>query len=163
MSRFSDQTNCGKDFRTYYLGSGTATAGGTGDNTAATTGFVGKKTDLGEFRSGKVVIGYKATLAAAATLSFAVTPKDASEADGSDKATYDYAKAIAPTIVATGPTGGGTVTDTIELDVDFSASREFVGAEITPDLSAAGVDTLSWTAVLVMGGGDRGPVSKTLA
>lgn len=162
MSSFSRFTNMGAYFRSYRAGAGTATAGGTGDNTKVTSSYLDRNPSGFNFRSCKLVISYTTTLAAAATLSFTVTPRDATDSSGTGVADYTYSRSLAKTVVATGPGGGGTVADTIELDIDLSACREYIGFDITPDLSAANTDTLSWVANVMMGGDDREPTSKTL-
>ena len=57
-----------------------------------------------------------------------------------------------------GPTGGGTVTGTFEVDLNISAAGQYVRAKFTPDLSAADTDTAALSGVLVFGGTDRVPL-----
>jgi len=137
---------------------GTATAGGAGDNTEVNGGWVDRRpATRGAYHSAKLVITYTTTLAAAATLKFAANIQDAT--DGSGTGAADFGLALASTTVAT---GAGTFTGTVELDFDVSNAREFLRAQITPDLSAANTDTCSWQAVFVLGGSDRSGVSKSL-
>jgi hypothetical protein len=140
------------------MGSGTAVAGGAGDATLATTAWIDRApAERGPYKSGKLVIAYTTTLAAAATLGFTVTLKDATTVGGAGAAAYGTAKAAGA--VATGPGGGGTVTGCVELDFNFETAREFLAADITPDLSAGSVDTAAWTAIMVFFGSDRNPIS----
>lgn len=164
MTTMAKMTNSGASQRSYHLGKGTATAGGTGDNTLVACGWIDKTQGPAYFRSAKLVISFTAVLGAGNTASFTVNPKDATSSTGTGAAAVSYYKTTSngPTIVATGPTGGGTVEDTVEYDLDLSTTREFIGADITPDLSAANTDTLAWRAVLIMGGAASGPVTKSL-
>lgn len=139
----------------------TATAGSTGDATEVNCEYVDRKqSDHGPFMSMKVIITYTTTLAAAATLTFAGNMQDATSAGGAGVA--DYGNAFTATTIATGPSGGGTVTGTVEIDVDLSAAREFVRAQLTPNLSAANTDTLEWSATYVLFGSPRQPVSSKI-
>lgn len=130
------------------------TAGGGGDNTAV-TGVIIDRAALGWPQSGVVAIPFTATLAAAATLSVAMTVQDGDAANLSDAATF----ASRPNaVVATGPGGGGTVTGTIEFDVNFEGAKRYVRANFTPDLSAANTDTAALSQVIVFGGARRLPL-----
>lgn len=140
------------------LGNQTATAGGAGDNTEVDGAWIDRiPTDAGAFHSAKLVINYTTTLAQAATLSFAVQMQDATDSSGT--AVADYADAIAATVVSTGDTGGSTNTGTVEVDIDLVAARGFVRAQITPNLSAANTDTAAWSAVMILFGSDRQPLT----
>jgi len=59
--------------------------------------------------------------------------------------------------VATGPSGGGTVTGTFEVDLSLAGAGRYVRAKFTPDMSAADTDTAALSAVMVLGGSDRLP------
>lgn len=145
-----------------HSGANTATAAGTGDATAVTGLYVDRtQTDAGPFLSAKLVINWSATLAATKTLSLAAQFKDATDASGTGVA--NYGTAIAAAVVATGPAGGGTVTGTTEIDVDLSHAREFFTADITPDLSATGTDTVAWSASYVLFGAKSQPLTKAIA
>jgi hypothetical protein len=61
-------------------------------------------------------------------------------------------------VVATGPTGGGTVTGTFEVDMNLGGAGQYVRAKFTPDMSAADTDTAALSGVLVFGGADRVPL-----
>jgi hypothetical protein len=151
----------GKFCRTEYCAYGTATAGGSGDNTEVDGPWLDRKPAArGPYHSAKLVIAFRSPLAAAATLSFAVNIQDAT--DGSGTGAADFGPAYAKTVVATGGSGGTTETGTIEFDFDLSDAREFIRAQVTPDLSAANTDTVTWMASWVLFGSDRGPMTKSL-
>lgn len=150
-----------RDFRSEYASNGTATAGGAGDATEVDGAWVDRKpATLGAYHTAKLVISYTTTLAAAATLTFAANIQDATDDSGTGAA--DFGSALTATTVATGPSGGGTVKGTIEMDFDISNAREFLRSQITPNLSAANTDTCSWQAAWVFGGSDRSGASKSL-
>lgn len=155
--------NGGAYARSAFLAIGkTATAGGAGDATEVNSDYVDRAlADVGFAQSAKLVITYTATLAEGKTLSFAGNFQDATKSDGT--AVADYSDAFAAHVVATGATGGSTETGTFEVDVDLSGAREFVRAQITPDLSATATDTCSWSAALVLFGDQRHPSTKAVA
>ncbi|MEB3421735.1 hypothetical protein ACFSDD_17785 [Salipiger marinus] len=129
-----------------------ATAGGTGDNTAV-TGAIIDRAAVGMPQSGVLAIPFTATLAAGATLSVTYTVQEGETDDLSDAATL-----ITDTVVAaTGPTGGGTVTGCLALDVKLRAGGRYVRCNYTPNLSAANTDTAALSALLICGGMDRLP------
>lgn len=131
-----------------------ATAGGTGDNTAV-TGAIIDRLAIGNPQSAVLAIPYTATLAAGETLSIGYTVQEGQAANLSDAANLETA---ASAIVATGPSGGGTVTGVFEVNVPMAGAGQYVRANFTPDLSASGTDTAALSAVLVFGGADRLPV-----
>lgn len=130
-----------------------ATAGGSGDATAV-TGVIIDRAALGWPSSAVVAIPFTATLAATATLSVAQVVQHGDASNLSDAASFATVEA---TVVATGPSGGGTVTGTIELDVNFEGAKRYVRANFTPDLSAADTDTAALSEVIVFGGAIRLP------
>lgn len=129
------------------------TAGGAGDN-AAVTGVIIDRAALGWPQSCVVAVPFTATLAQAATLSLAITLQSGEAANLSDATTF---ASRANGVVATGPTGGGAVTGTVELDVNLSGAGRYVRANFTPDLSAANTDTAALSEVIVFGGQIRLP------
>lgn len=130
-----------------------ATAGGTGDNTPV-TGVIIDRAALNWPTSGVVAIPFTATLAAAATLSVAITVQDGDNDALSDAGTF---ASRANAVVATGPSGGGTVTGTVELDVNFAGAKRYVRVNFTPDLSAGSTDTAALSGVVAFGGQRRLP------
>lgn len=131
-----------------------ATAGGSGDNTAV-TGAIIDRMAIGSPQSAVLAIPYTATLAAGETLSIGYTVEEGQAANLSDAATLETADAA---VVATGPSGGGTVTGVFEVNVPMAGAGQYVRANFTPDLSASATDTAALSAVLVFGGADRLPV-----
>jgi hypothetical protein len=133
-------------------GNAALTAGGAGDNTAV-PGVILDRAAIGMPQSGLLAIPFTATLAAGETLSVTYTVAEGEAADLSDAATLVTGTVAA----ATGPTGGGTVTGCLELDVKLRAGGRYVRVSYTPDLSAADTDTAALSALLICGGMDRLP------
>jgi hypothetical protein len=130
-----------------------ATAGGTGDNTLV-TGVIIDRAASGWAQSCVVAIPFTATLAAAATLSVGGVLQDGENSGLSDAGTF---ATLTNAVVATGPSGGGTVTGVVELNVNLAGAKRYVRLNFTPDLSASGTDTAALSAVLVFGGATRLP------
>lgn len=131
------------------------TAGGAGDNTAITGVAIDRLATAGLPLNAQIVIYWTATLAQAATLTVK-TVKVQDSADGSTWA--DFATYADPGVVSTGPTGGGTLTDVLEIaGSDLSSARRYVRLVFTPDLSAANTDTARIGAILNLAGFDRLP------
>lgn len=127
---------------------GTATAGGTGDNTKVT----GATIDRQGFGSAAVSINYLAALAQGATLSFAV---EVQESD--DGTTWGTATALqSAAIAATGGTGGSTEKGTVKVCDSYETRARYVRYNVTPDLSASGTDTLSFGVQAILGGNYNG-------
>lgn len=140
-------------------GNNAATAGGSGDATEVNGAYVSRVSDTGIANSMKVIVNFTATLAQGATLTFAGNMQDAASSGGTGVA--DYGDAVAAEVVATGGTGGSTVTGTWEMDVDLAGAREFVRSQITPNLSAANTDTAAWNVTYVFFGNQRNPCTKS--
>lgn len=140
-------------------GNNAATAGGAGDATEVSAAWVSRASDTGIAGSMKVIVNYTTTLAEDATLTFAGNMQDATAIGGTGSA--DYGDAFAAEVVATGGSGGSTVTGTFEFDVDLGGAREFVRAQLTPDLSAANTDTAAWSVSYVFFGDQRQPSTKS--
>lgn len=143
----------------------TATAAGSGDNTEVDGAWIDRildaDQDVGLAMSAKLVITYTTALAAGETLKFAVQFRDASDAGSTG--VDDYEDAVAATVVATGDSGGSTETGTVEIDVDLSHAKQFIQAQITPDLSRNGTDTAEWSACLILFGAGRQPMTQAIA
>lgn len=139
----------------------TATAGSTGDATEVDCAWVSRLGDKGLAMSAKLVIAYTTALGQGNTLSFAMNFQDADTVGGSGAA--DYGDAVSATVAATGDSGGSTETGTFEIDVDLGGAREFIRAQVTPDLNRANTDTLEWSAVLVFFGDGRQPATQAVA
>lgn len=144
------QTRDGGAFsKTLPAGAVSATAGGTGDNTAVT----GPRADTSLYRSAKLVITGKATLAEAATLTLKTVDlkQNTASSGGTSSA---IGTGVTSKVVATGPTGGGTVNFTHEQDYNLEAAAQYTEAVWTPDLSAANTDVAVISAVLVLFGAE---------
>ena len=131
------------------------TAGGSGDNTEVDCAYVNR---LG-FGSVKAVIGFTATLAENETLKIAANLQH--DDDGAGAGT-DFGTALALTTVATGPTGGGTVTGVVELDFNLQGAKKFVRLQFTPDLSRANTDVAELSAKYILAGAVDDPESASL-
>ena len=93
----------------------TATAGGSGDNTAV-TGLTLDRVSLGVGNTALFRINWEAVLAQAATLTLGSVGVQHSD-DGSTWATYTPPTGALtdPGVVGTGPTGGGTVRGALRM------------------------------------------------
>lgn len=147
-------------------GNHTAVAAGSGDNTEVNGDWLDRSVgDSGRFEhaalvmSAKLSVGYTTTLAAGKTLSFAVQFQDADDISGGGAA--DYGDPVVLTVAATGDSGGSTETGTFEQDVGLEGAREFIRAQITPDLNASGTDTAAWSAQWVLFGGHNVIITKS--
>lgn len=109
------------------------------------------------FKSGKLLIAGRAALAENETLTLAANLQD-DTVTGFSGTPADYGPALASGVVATGPSGGGTVDFVAAIDVDLAGARQFVRAQVTANLSRANTDTVAISAVLVVGGADQLPV-----
>lgn len=128
-------------------------AAGTGDNTEFNTGYVSRK----GFSSCVVVIAGRATLAEGETLAVAGNLQDDVAGDGG--AVNDFGSALAATVVATGPAGGGTVGFCKKVAFDLSGADEYIRYQCTPNLSASGTDTFDIGVGIILGGADETPAA----
>lgn len=157
---FSDVHNGGARGRSKRAaGNNTALAAGTGDATEVNGAWIDRKSAQGIALSAKLVIEFTTTLAGTKTLGFGVNFQDATDISGAGAA--DYGDVYARRVAATGGSGGSTETDTFELDVDLGGARQFIRAQITPDLDASGTDTAAWSAIYMLYGDQRGPQTKS--
>lgn len=130
-----------------------ATAGGAGNNVAV-TGLVIQRSLIGTPNSAAVSVLFEAVLGATDMLSLInVVVQDS--ADGIIFA--NFATFTNPGVVATGPTGGGTVRGETTLAVDLEGARDYIQVDFTPVLSAASVDTAKLVSVMTLAGQDRLP------
>lgn len=136
-------------------GANTAVTADAGGDATAVTGAIIDRAAHGWPESAVLAIPFTATLAVGETLSIAYTVQEGQNPGLSDVATLQTAGAA---VVATGPSGGGTVTGTFEVSVPMRGAGRYVRANFTPDLSRAGTDTAALSAVLVFGGATRVPV-----
>jgi hypothetical protein len=133
------------------------TAGGTGDNTAVTGTAVDRLDPATGALAGsaKFSILWSAALTATFTLSLKAVSIDHSP-DGSTWTT-GFASFTDPGVVATGPTGGGTVTGVTSFNVDLTGAYRYVRLHYTPDMSETATDTATLWAAAIKGGYDRLP------
>ena len=127
----------------------TATAAGTGDNTAVT----GATVDRQGFGSAKVVVSWKTSLTASQTLALAVAYQDS--ADGSS-----WNTAVALQASATVATSALTNSvDEVQFDLDMTGLQRYVRINFTPDLSHSATDTAVVAATIILGGADKLPAA----
>lgn len=112
----------------------------------------------GPYDSAVLLIFWEAVLAQGATLTLALAALTAADASGTGAAVYS---SMAAAVVATGPTGGGTVRGVTRLNLrlDMAAAGPFVREQYTADLSAANTDTVHLTPAWCFGGSDLIPVA----
>ena len=130
-----------------------ATAGGSGD-AVEVEGDILDRAAIGNPQSGVLAIPFSATLAEGETLSLAFEAESGNASNLSDASAL---KTGASAVVATGPSGGGTVRGTLEVDLSLAGAGRYVRAKVTPDLSAANTDTAALAGVMIFGGADRVP------
>lgn len=135
-----------------------ATAAGSGDNTAVTGATVDRldSSTGGLAESAVFDIAWQATLAATKTLTIKTVTVDTS-ADGSTWTT-GYLTFTDPGVVGTGASGGSTEKGVVQLTANLTSAQRYVRVNFTPDLSASGTDTASLVAMAVLAGQDRLPV-----
>lgn len=144
------QQNAGAFLKSMACGLATATAGGTGDNTAVT----GATIDRQGFGSAQLVVVAKSTLASNETLKVAAEIQDSVLGDGSDWTTAEVLYAT-----TTVDTGAQTAHVTEKrTNIDLSKYSRYVRINFTPNLSASGTDTTVVAATLVLGGPASLPV-----
>lgn len=130
-----------------------ATAGGSGDDTLV-TGVILDRAGIGYPQSAVLAIPFSAVLGEGETLEIGYTVQTGNADNLSDAATLASGDKA---VVATGPSGGGTVTGTFRVDLPLGGAGRYVRANFTPDLSRANTDTAALSAVLIFGGADRLP------
>ena len=132
------------------------TAAATEDNVKVTGETIDLGTGLDRPDSGVLVVSGIASLQATETLTLAAELQESS--DGS---TWDTAVAIyTATTVATGVTGGSTGLGFVKAShVKIKPRKQYIRFNVTPNLSASGTDTATWTAAFVGGGIMRVPVA----
>lgn len=137
-------------------GYATATAGGAGDATEVNGASIDRQALANTHQSVVVAIPAVATLASGATLTIAANLQDSDN----DSDWTDFGDALAATVVATGPSGGGVRRGVAKLSQNISGARRYLRVQVTPNLSAAGTDTaIQSEATFVFGGGEELPES----
>ena len=100
--------------------------------------------------SGVLVCSYSTTLASGETLTVSGKIEDATSNAGAGAADY---QTIGSAVVATGPNGGGTVTGTVEVDINLSTARQFIRPTLTLATSSTG--TVAFTQTFIFAAGDK--------
>jgi hypothetical protein len=112
--------------------------------------------------SGKLQIGYKATLASghSATVAWAIR-------DSEDDVTYTNVEQSTPaehpssgSSTITANNDGSAVRGVIEVDVDLMGAKQYLRPVITPTLSHSGVDTLQLSGMWALGGSEILPAAS---
>jgi len=135
-----------------------ATAAGTGDATAVTGATIDRLDSNTGSLAGSAVVSFlfSTTLAATKTLSIgSVYVYQSSDASTWDSTAY-YTQ-TSPGVVATGATGGSTVTGVSSFSVDLLLAKRYIRVVFTPDISATGTDTATIVAEVTLAGFDRLP------
>lgn len=121
-----------------------AVAGGAGNGTQV-SGIVLDRQGFGISgmpETAVVGIVYTAALAAGKTLSIAYDIQ--TSPDGTNWTPFASASAA---VVATGPTGGGTMNGELNVPLDLTGAQRYLQVLYTPDLSATSTDTAETVAV----------------
>jgi hypothetical protein len=124
------------------------TAGGSGNNSQV-TGLIVDRSAFDMPLSAAVCIRWKATLQAMQTLSLSWVVQHGTESNLGDASTFASG---GPTVVATGPSGGGTLEGVLQIPINLGGAEEFIRVLFTPDLSASGTDTGQADVTIVFGG-----------
>jgi hypothetical protein len=109
-------------------------------------------------RSAVLLLNWSAVLAQAKTLSLAADIQDdtVSAFNGTPAL---YGPALTNGVVATGPTGGGTMQGVTAVKLPLIGARRYLRTRVTADLNAANTDTVALSGILVVGGFDQLPAS----
>jgi hypothetical protein len=152
IARFS---NGGASCKAVHLSHGTlVTAGGTGDNTEIDSGWI----DVRGYRSAKLVILAKSSIAANKALNIIAALKDATDSSGTSSATYGTG--VTGSQMDAGGAGGVTNhLSQMELDYDLSGARGYIQANVTPDMTASGTDTSNVSFLLLLFGAGEEPIT----
>lgn len=127
------------------------TAGGALDGAAVT----GPTIDRQDALSAVLAIAARATLGNTETLTFQVDIQDSADGTAWGAVTTVGAAAV---LLDDAGAGGGDYEGEREVDLDLSAYRRYIRFQITPTMSAAGVDVANWAALCVLGGAAETPV-----
>lgn len=131
-----------------------ATAGGSGDNTAANGAGIDLAGLPARFNGAAFAIRANATLAQGKKLT--VTAKIQDSANGT---TWADLVAAATVLTLVGGTGGTTEAGVGVIGGDLRTARRYVRVVVTPDLDATATDTASVDAVCVLSGADELPAA----
>ena len=133
------------------------TAGAGNDGVEVAGPEIDRLVDLAEpCLSAIIAICWSATLAEGETLTLLGNLQD-DTTTGMATAVADHGDALASAVVATGPSGGGTVNGCTLFTVDLSDARQFIRLQSTANLSAANTDTVDIAAMILFGGAHQLP------
>jgi hypothetical protein len=108
--------------------------------------------------SGKLQVGYVATLASGHTMSITAGMRHCDTSGGS-YTDIDTASGVA---AVTANNDGSAVRGVLEVDVNLIGAKEFLKARLTPVMSHSGVDSIKLGGILALGGGeDAAPATLT--
>ena len=130
-------------------------AAGTGDNTEINGDGINRSGLGSMYESCKLIITGVATVASGASITIAANLQDS--ADGSTWA--DYGDALATVTLLTGTSGGSEIQFETTLDNDLRGAKQYIRAQVLPDLSAGSTDTAIVGAALVFGGASEYPAT----
>lgn len=136
--------NLSKFTKSLFVGQSSATAAGTGDNTAVESAAIDRAGAV-SYDSAVLNLSWLTTLTADKTLSFTVTYTESDDDSSYGSAVTLYAKAV----VKTGAVTAGTGLTTIPFDL--IGTKRYLKISVTPDLSHSGTDTATWMGTLVLG------------
>lgn len=133
----------------------TGLAGGSGDNVESNGAF---HVPPNSSQSFAVHVQFTTTLDEDETLTVALNAQDATDDSGTGVADFQDDNSVAPTVVATGGSGGSTETGVFKARFqEIRAHRGFLRIQTTGDLSRGATDTFSYSVQLVYGGMDTLP------
>lgn len=124
-----------------------ATAGGSGDATAAPGDSIDLTTLADRFEWIGFAISTKAVLAATRTLSLAAKIETSA-----DNSTWQDIVSSSVVITSTGAGGGSTEKGAAIVGASLEYALRYVRVNVTPDLSASGTDTASVRVAALLGG-----------
>jgi hypothetical protein len=141
--------NFGAYHKVLACGASTAVAAGAGDNTAVT----GASIDRLGYNSATFAIGYRTTLTADKTLSYAAAYQTSPDNSSWATAVALQSATVAETGAATNKVG------MVEFDLDLRGLPRYIRFNFTPDLSHSGTDTVDNAAICILGGADVLPAA----
>jgi hypothetical protein len=155
MADFVTQRDIGAIVRVGTTPTFSAITAGSNSGTAVTSAGVDRLDPSTGSLAGscKFALAYSTVLGATHTLAIGAVVVNTAP----DNATWStFGTFTAPGTLATGPSGGGTLTGASALDIgDLEMASRYLQFVYTPTLSATSVDTAEIAAVTVLGGYDR--------
>ena len=140
------------------IGLGSAVAGGTGDTTQVVGNAVDRQIEQGFVDSALVILDWKTTLTAVATLGFKVIVEYSADNATWGTAEYLFGAVGAYETVETGADTAKYGQWTYRLQL--SPELQYFRVSVTPDLSAANTDTAVFGFGALLGGSTVNPISQ---